>query len=107
MINTKDVKNIYIPYLQKGYSENSVQDLLSKMKINSKADYQKVNQKALEIFDEQNLDIRNRNSNRNFIVKVLDTLLWALSFGFLRLLEKETKTDKLILTANKIKTYYG
>ena len=88
MINTKDVKNIHIPYLQKGYSENSVQDLLSKMKINSKADYQKVNQKALEIFDEQNLDIRNRNSNRNFIVKVLDTLLWALSFGFLRLLEK-------------------
>ena len=50
----------------------------------------------------QNTEIQERNSNRHFIVKVIDTLLWALSFGFLRLLEREIQIEPLAATANKI-----
>lgn len=99
------VKDIYIPYLNTGYSENTVQDLLCDMKIYHLEDHEKIRQKALEIFTAQNDAILERNSNRHFIVKVIDTVLWALSFGFLRLLEREIQIDQLMATANKIQNY--
>lgn len=99
------VKDIYIPYLNTGYSGNTVQGLLCDMKIYRLEDHEKIRQKALEILTTQNGEILERNFNRHFVVKVIDTVLWALSFGFIRLLEREIKIGPLMATANKIQDY--
>lgn len=99
------IQNTYIPYLQKGYSTATVQNLLYEMKIFEPSDHDTIYNTAIAVLKKQSQDIKTRNANRFFIVKVLDTVLWALSFGYLRLLEKEINIDPLIQTANKIRDY--
>lgn len=102
-INT--IKNIYIPYLRAGYSDKTVQNLLSDMKVYHVEDHEKIQQKALEILTQQNDEIKNRNLKRHVFVRILDTLLWALSFGLLRLLERDVKIGPFMITAGKVHDY--
>lgn len=100
-----NIQDIYIPYLRAGYSDKTVQNLLSDMKVYHVEDHAKIQQKALEILTKQNDEIRSRNLKRHFVIRVLDTLLWTLSFGLIHLLEMEIKIDQYMMTAGKVHDY--
>lgn len=74
------IEERFIPYLYQGYSNETVEALLSDLKISEAMDYDAISEKAQKIFSLQNEEIQKRNTNRSWVVKALDTLLWALTY---------------------------